>query len=185
MTDIQTAIEEAARDDSLRIFYSKHADLCLTRRPQIDQPLPTGGFHTAQESVRYRFKNGVLRVRVGDDKLVDHRGWLKRNAEQGVERDAVEALKAHHDYGHRFHLEGEEPGRPQPLERDFLKALTKAATKLDVAQIESMLEQEKATHKRMDLVLAAESALEGAREELESLAKAQAEAERAQGAKKS
>jgi hypothetical protein len=175
-TTLDQAVADATQNPKARVFYSKLGGLCLTRRPQIDQPTSMGQWTTVQEPVRYRFEQGVLTVYEGEDVMRDGNKWLRRGEDQTKERDAVEALKAHYSYGVDFHLEGEEAGRPQPIERDFLRDLARATGRLDVATVESLLEQERATHKRTDLLVAAETSLQTVREELKAIETAKAEA---------
>ena len=169
----------------------------VVRQPHVEKPLPTGvGWTTAVPPIRYQFEEapdgkgglvGKLTLRAGQDKMVDGSGWLARDAEQGVERDAIEAFQAHREFGRDFWLEGFEPGALLPRPQDFRKDLMRAVGNLDEEKVVAMLAEERRTHGRGDLVIEADTALETIREALAEVAAAQAaqEAEAAKPAAKS
>jgi hypothetical protein len=107
-----------------------------------------GAWQTTQTPVRYRFQPAVnekgelvgrLDVQVGQDKLVDHAGWLAVGAEAGIERDAAEALQVHKEFGSDFWMKDHEPGTLYPRPQDTRAAIRKASVALDVETLERMI----------------------------------------------
>lgn len=171
------------------VFESDVAHLILVRQRKLEQPLPTGGWHTVQKSVDYEFvatptartENGwcgVLRVKEGEDKLsTDDEGWLKAGEEVGEERDAPTALMAHRSFGTRFWLAGHPPGTLYPRPADFRADVRRALTKLEEEALVEMVAKERSTHQRADLISEAEDALALVRQERAELDAATAERE--------
>lgn len=170
------------------VFLARYDNLVLVRQPAIEDVLAGGARRIVQKGKRYRFAQGVLRAKVGRDVLVDHEGWLARDAEENVERDQVDALRAHRRYNKDFWEVGKEPGRAQPYEEDVLEWMSEAVADLDVERLEKVLAGEKETHNRPLLTRALTSALNKTREtrvKIEAAAndQAAAEAEKAKPAK--
>ena len=162
MSDNYVLDLEATRPDET-VFYSRYTNLKLVRQPTIDETLVGGARRVLNPGTRYRFEQGVLRVRAGRDKMIDRDGWLAPGQEEGIERDAVEALRAHRRYNKDFWEAGREPGRPTPYEEDVLADMSKAAADLKDDVIERLLVGERETHNRQLLVRALTSALETTR----------------------
>jgi hypothetical protein len=171
------------------LFESDISHLILVRQPKLESPLPTGGRHTVQKTIDYRFiatptdrtENGwcgMLRVKVGADKLTtDHEGWLRDGEDTGIERDAEAALMAHRSFGTKFWLAGHPPGTIYPRPQDLRGDIRKWTVKLDEDSLADALAKEQASHQRKDLVTELGDALALVREEKASLAASQAEAE--------
>lgn len=153
-------------------FESKYAAHNLVRQHKLQQPLPTGGWQTVQNTIGYQFQPvpsprtesgfvGVLTVKVGQDKLkTDSEGWLRDGEEVGVERDAVGALMAHREFGQDFWLQGHSPGTIYPRPQEWRKDVTLATANLGDEKLMEMIAEEKRTHGRADLIQEAEDALE-------------------------
>ena len=152
-------------------FLSKFSQHELIRQPKLEAPTPTGLWVTAQQRVAYKFEPyrdpasgklvGRVTVRPGQDKLdTDGNGWLAPGQDSGVMRDAVEALKAHREFGRDFWLEGHEPGTVYPRPQDFRRDIRVATATLNEEMLAMMIEQERSTHGRGDLVAEAEDALD-------------------------
>lgn len=157
MSDTLTQIEEAHPDEV--VFLSRYTNLLLVRHPAREEVLLGGVRRLVDHGKKYRFEQGVLRVRPGKDRMVDHDGWLHRDAEQDVERDAVDALRAHRRFNKEFWEVGKEPGRLQPYEETVLEWLGEAVADLDTERLEQILTGERETHNRPLLVRALASAL--------------------------
>lgn len=186
MSNALTEIENARPNEVL--FISRYTNHKMTRVPAIDETLIGGQRRIVQQPKRIRFIDNVYRARIGKDVLVDHDGWLHRDAEQGVERDEVDALRAHRNYNKLFWEVGKEPGRLQPYEETVLEWLGEAVADLDIERLERILTGERETHNRPLLVRALSSALkttQATRAKLEAEAndKAAAEAEAVKPAK--
>lgn len=162
MTEIATLAEIENAKPGEVVFLSRYANLTLTRVNSLEEVLVGGVRRQVTNGKRYRFEQGVLRVKPGKDRLVDHDGWLAADAEQDVERDIVEALRAHRLFNRDFHEVGKEPGRLVPYEEDFLGDLHSAVAELDVDAIEALIAAEKDGHNRPLLVKSAQKALETA-----------------------
>lgn len=154
------------------VFHSKFTEHNLTRQPKDAEPLRTGGWRITERGVSYQFHAapapdgeyliGVCVVKEGQDVLVDHSGWLNAEAEQGIERDAVQALRSHYAFGADF---WEAP----VLARDFRRSLRKAAAELDEETVLALIAEEQRTGKRRELLDDAEGTLEIFREERQRL----------------
>ncbi len=155
MSNTLSEIENARPDEV--VFLSRYTNLVLVRRNMRDD----GGINRRiiDTGKKYRFEQGVLRVRPGQDKMIDHDGWLHRDAEQDIERDAVDALRAHRRFNKEFWEVGKEPGRPQPYEEEVLEWLGEAVADLNVERLEQLLVGERETHNRPLLVRALTSAI--------------------------
>lgn len=189
-------------------FISSHPQLELLRVPHFEKPLPMGnGWMTAQQRVAYKFQPvpdretgglvGVLIVKEGSDKLVDSSGWLRDDQEEGIERDAVQALMAHRLFKcgeddaqegpnrePSFWLQGHEPGTKYPQPAEFRRTIRLAGVSLDEEKLVEMINEERRTHQRQDLLEDAEGTLEAVRQARAEIdAAAQAEAEKAAKAK--
>lgn len=160
-------------------FISNYSNHRLTRRAWVEKPLGdnSGGWVTSQVPVRYQFEAGmedgkvvgVLTVKAGQDKLVDHGGWLAAGQEQGVERDAVAALRAHREYGHDF----VQQATPAKLVRARIRS---AIANLNGEDLEALISEERAEHNRRELVTEAQDALELVREQMANIRAAQEQA---------
>jgi hypothetical protein len=90
-------------------FISKFTELELVRVPRNETPTVGLQWVTSTQAVKYKFYPtlaedgsglvGRLDVPVGSDKLVDGNRWLAPGEEQGIERDAPTALRAHVEFG--------------------------------------------------------------------------------------
>lgn len=179
-------------------FHSKEAGLKLIRRPKLEQPLLTGGRQTVQTTVAYKFSPvpsptasaetkmiGTLTLVVGQDKIQDHEGWLRAGEEAAQDdgspiiRDAVDALKAHRDFGVQFWVAGHGPGTKYPRPEDVETEVMKAVATLDEQTLVDRLNEERRTHGRVDILAKVEQALKLVRDERASLDAAAAEAEAA------
>lgn len=177
-------------------FHSRDAALKQIRRPLLEQPLLTGGRQTVQKPVTYKFSPvpsptataetkmiGTLTLTVGQDRMQDHEGWLAPGEESvnddgsPVLRDAVEAFRAHRDFGVAFWEAGHPPGTLYPRPQDLRKDVRRALTALDEEALVGMLRRERESHGRVDLLAEIEESLGLVREERAKLAAAQAEAE--------
>jgi hypothetical protein len=184
------------------VFHSKFLRYELVRQPILQQPLATGGWQTVQKGVRYKFEPapsqpgargrgeegewvGVLTVMPGQDKLVDSDGWLAPGQEQGVERDVVEALMAHREFGQDFWLLGHEPGTLYPRPEEFRRDMIKASVALDEDALLELVVAEEKSHARQDLLRDARVTLEQVRQARAELEAAQAAAEAGKPAAKS
>lgn len=172
----------AAKEVTFESKYTKHYVL---RRPLMEKPLSTGGWVPEQQSVHYQFQPapdretgkmiGVLTVREGQDKLdTDHTGTLKAGKETGVMRDAAQFLMDHRAFGEDFWLLGFGPGTKLPRPQEWRADVRKASVSLDEETLVRMLNEEKASHARPDLIQEAEDALELVRGALAEIAAAKA-----------
>jgi hypothetical protein len=181
-------------------FESRYSAYALVRYPKVETPSPTGiGYQLMHRGKTYQFQPvpspkaesgfiGVLTLKVGQDKMdTDHEGWLRPEFEQGVTRDAIEALKAHKEFGSDFWEQGFGPGTLYPRDVDFRRDITVATAALDTGRLEAMIAEETASHGRVDLLEAARDALavvQETRAEIEAeQAKIEIEAEPAPKAK--
>jgi hypothetical protein len=174
------------------LFESKYANHCIVRRHKLESPLPTGGFHTTQQTLTYQFQAvpsnktesgwvGVLRVKEGTDKLsTDPEAFLREGEEFGIERDAVQALMASRSFGEDFWLAGHDPGTLYPRPQDWGQDVRRASVALDEEKLLAMIAEERKTHNRGELISDAEDALALVRE---ALAAMQAQADEAAKAK--
>lgn len=163
MSDTPTIELEAKRPDEV-VFYSKYTNYKLTRVNAIDETFAGGARRILNPGKRMRFVDNVYRARVGKDVLEDHDGWLHRDAERGIERDEVDALRAHRSYNKLFWEVGKEPGRLTPYDEDVLEWMSAAVADLDVERLEQLLSDERNGHNRALLVRALGAALEKTRE---------------------
>ena len=171
------------------VFESNISHLELVRQRKAQMPLPTGGWHTTQKTVDYKFQPapsprtengwcGLLRVKEGQDKLsTDDEGWLAPGEEVGVERDAVKALMAHRSFGTRFWIVGHAPGTLYPRPQDLRKSMRLALTALDEEALANLLAEERRAHQRAELLTELEESLALVREERARLEAEQAAAE--------
>lgn len=165
-------------------FNSRFTQHVLVRQPKIEVALLSGGHHTHQQRTEYKFIPGLdaesgklvgqLTVRKGQDKLVDHNGWLKPGENEDLERDAVDALMAHREYGQEFWIQGFSPGTLLPRPKEWRQAVTKATAALDDEKLAGMIAEETRTHARPDLLREAQEALDIV---TQTVAEAQAEQE--------
>ena len=165
--DALTEIDKAAGSEVT--FMSRAGALTLHRHSAIRNYNEAGQLIRDIPGVVYRFNNHILRVRPGRDVMVETKpNWLAEGEDPDKERDVVEALKAHRDFNSEFWVDGEEPNKPRPFEKDVLAALAKASAALDVDELRAMLDAERSSHNRPLLVGALSSAVE-------SVSRAQAE----------
>ncbi len=73
--------------------------------------------------------------------------------------EVAEKLRAAESFNVDFHEFGNEPDAIKPTLPDAIKSLTEASVANDAAAVESLLQQERATHNRAEIVGAAETAL--------------------------
>lgn len=168
-------------------FFSNYSEHVLTRRPHVEIPIPgvMAGWQDAQRPLRIRFKPAVNEkgevigradAIVGKDVIVDHSGWLAAGQEQGVERDEVDALRAHKEFGRDIWEFGHEPGTLYPRAQDLRKLITRASVALDEDALVEIIEKEQRSHNRRDLISEAETALATVREAIAEMQAAQAAA---------
>lgn len=150
-------------------FQSRFTELVLWRVPIVEIINAGTGLRTVtQKGIHYDFHKapdgaggeiGELTLQVGQDRLEDGLDWLARNQESGVERDAVDAVRAHVWFGAQVWEKGWQPGTLEPRPADFRRDLMTAVSVLDADKVNEMLEEELTTHARGDLVAEAETAL--------------------------
>jgi hypothetical protein len=173
-------------------FVSKYTQHEILRRPKMEVPLASGGWIPSQQRVSYPFKPsldresgrlvGQLTVREGQDVLdTDHSGTLAPDKEIGIKRDAVQFLLDHRAYGEDFWLLGHDPGTLYPRPVDWREDVNRASIFGDEEALVGMIEKERRTHGRGDLIAEAGAALKLLREAI-AYADAQA-AEKAPKAK--
>lgn len=163
-------------------FISKYTEHELVRVPRNETPTAGLQWLTTTDAVKYKFYPtlaedgsglvGRLDVPVGSDKLVDGNRWLAPGQEQGIERDAPTALRAHVEFG---------------ASRDFWqmpvpaamvrRTLRQALAALDADAIKGLMAEERDVANRADLLSEAQDALDLVNEQVTSLQAAQAEAE--------
>lgn len=158
MPDMLTELPKAAKDEVT--FVSKFAALKLVRRPRQKSYGEGGQILRDVPPLRYAFRNHVLHVRPGRDLDTDLEHTLASGEETGVERDAVQWLKAHPQFNKLFWIDGEEPNKPRPFDHEVLAAMNDAVVHLDVDKLRGLLEAERSTHNRALLVGALTSAVE-------------------------
>jgi hypothetical protein len=152
-------------------FVSKYTQHEILRRPKMEVPLASGGWIPSQQRVSYPFKPsldresgrlvGQLTVREGQDVLdTDHSGTLAPDKEIGIKRDAVQFLMDHRAYGEDFWLLGHDPGTLYPRPVDWRADVRKASVTLDEEALVGMIEKERRTHGRGDLIAEAQDALD-------------------------
>jgi DNA-binding transcriptional MerR regulator len=141
-------------------FYSRSRHLRLIRKPMVTEQLAGGGQRVIQEGIVYDFApDGFITVQGGADVREDVKGWLAPGSEFLLERDVVEALRAHRLYNSLFYEEGNEPDLPLPRETDYLKAINRATLAVAPDVIKELIEQEENTHQRPVLLEVARDAL--------------------------
>jgi hypothetical protein len=170
-------------------FVSQFTQHVLLRRPKIETPLVTGGWNTHQQRIEYKFEPsldsesgklvGQLTVKRGQDKHTDHNGWLRDGEDEDVERDAVDALMAHREFGQEFWLLGHAPGTLYPRPQEFRRELQLAVAALDEDKLVEMLTKERGSHARQELIGEVESAVAIVRDLIaQSAAEAEASAKK-------
>ena len=147
--------------NSTVVFQSKFSEHVLTRIPKVEGFSATGQRTVLQMGERVQFKNGKYVARAGRNVHQDSIDWLKDDADPMAERDEVEALKAHREFGTDFWLEGWSPAETRQLPRpqDFRRDVIAASAIHDTDAIQRLLAQELTTHGRGDLVQIAQDAL--------------------------
>lgn len=176
-------------------FLSKYPKHEIVRFPRLERPTAMGQWVQENNGVRYPFERGldretgrvigILTVQVGQDKsTMDHHGTLRAGEPVGVERDAVEFLRAHRAFvadpakgSGDFWEAGHAPGTLYPRPADMRKDIRLAMKDLDEDGLVEMIEREKATHVRADLLEEAQDALGMVRDVRAQIAAAQAEQE--------
>lgn len=119
----------------------------LVRVPRYTTLDTFGRQKLVQAGVSYDFEDGQLTLRAGQDLLPD--------GPDGAERDAIEWLRAHRDYGTQILEVVEELPRPA----DFLKAVNSAVITLDDVSLRELIAEEEQGYKREDLLSAGRNAL--------------------------
>jgi hypothetical protein len=138
-------------------FYSKSMGLRLIRKRAISQPTALGHFQVLQREVVVDFGEdgpgplGQFIVEPGEGLMVD---------EDGQERDTVTWLRQHPDYSLRFFEMGNEPDLLRPTPEEFNGALVDAMAEADEDAIRALVDAERNSHNRDDLIVLAERALE-------------------------
>lgn len=159
---IAETINRHLDDPDTFVFYSRASRLRLLRQHKTEVPITTGGWIQGQPSVRYEFMAGSLAVTKGQDVLPD--GPQEYDEEAGefrpTKQDAVTWLMAHSAFNVDFWLEGEEPGRLSPTDREVHVEITDALIERDAVRLVRIIEQEKRTHQRKQLIDAAKDALD-------------------------
>lgn len=162
-------------------FHSNFTEHELVRVPRNETPTAGLAWVQTTNAVKYKFQPAVdengelvgrLDVIVGTDKLVDGSGWLRAGEEQGVERDAVAALRAHREFG---------PGRdfwqmatPMAMVRSRIRS---AIANLREQELADLLAEERAEGKRAVLVSEIEDGLALVREQIANIEAAKAQAD--------
>jgi hypothetical protein len=141
-------------------FRSRFSEHVLTRVPRLEGHTPMGQRTVVQAGERFQFKGHLLAVRPGRNVHQDSMDWLADDADPIAERDEVEALKAHREFGKDFWEEGHAPGTLYPRPQEFRKSVVTASVALDADEIQRLLDQEFGTHNRAELVQFAKDTLE-------------------------
>ena len=166
-------------------FRSKYSEHVLTRVPRVEAPNALGQRVVHQVGERIKFSpvpdgrgglEGRYVARVGRNVHEDSIDWLKDSEDTSIERDEVDALKAHREFGGEIWVAGWSPAETRQLPRpqDFRKDVTRAAVALDADEVQRLLDQELGTHGRGDLVQFATDALETIQETQAALAESDA-----------
>lgn len=158
-TEMTTAeiIEQHADDQNTAVYYSKHFNLVLVRRPKDEIINSLRQIQVTQQPLRYSFApEGRLVVRAGQDMLPDGPG--------GEMQDVIAWLDSHVNVNISFFREGGEPDRALPTEKDFLATVNRALVARDVVALQEALAAEQGSHNRTVLVEAAVSALSALRD---------------------
>lgn len=169
-------------------FFSNFTQHQLVRQPRNDKPVPSGvGWISDTKGVRYQFQPaldeagemvGRLDVKVGQDVLQDTLGWLAPGQDDELKRDAPEALRAHREFGRDFWQ--------MPVPAASIRArIRQASVALNEEALVALLDEERGSSKRADLISEAEDALALIREALSEMAAQQAAAEAEKAAKPS
>lgn len=141
------------------VFYAKGTNVQLVREPHVQGFSATGQQFTVQRALRYSFApDGFLRVIPGEDVRQD--GPVDPESLEQTRIDAVTWLRNHPSLNELFWEEGAEPGKPQPPDREFIKLVQRALVANDRDAIVALKVQEDETHKRPNLLLACDDALD-------------------------
>lgn len=162
-------------------FFSKFTEHELVRQPKVDKPVASGvGWITESKGVRYKFKPalddetgllvGRLDVKAGTEKMQDTQGWLHPDADTEKIRDAVEALRAHREFGRDFY----QASTPAKVVRSRIRQSLAA---LDADGLAALLEEERSVNARQDLLGEIQDALDLVNEQIASLQASQAQVE--------
>lgn len=140
------------------VFRSKSLRYRAIRQPKVEEQGPTGAKRVVLSPVRYEFgPDGRCAVNVGNDILRD--GDYDPESGDYKPLDAVGWLRRHPDLNGLFWEEGREPGRPQPIETEFLKLANEAFMDRDPERLSALLVQERETHGREVLLRTVEDQL--------------------------
>lgn len=154
----QAFAETQARAAEKATFYSKGDNYRAVRVPAVDQVTAYGSVVVAKHELVYDFSpDGRITLRAGDDVLPD--GPFDEETGGFESQDAITFLRRHPDRNSLFWEEGKEPGRPVPSDDVFIGLVTDAAITLNRKPIAALLDQERVTHKRDNLIRQAEAAL--------------------------
>ena len=161
-------------------FFSNFSQHVLVRQPERQAPTPDGqGWITTKDPVRYKFQPSVdesgklvgrLDVTVGQDPMTDLPGWLAHGEKYGETRDAPTALRAHVNFRRDFWE------MPVPAAQ-IRGTIRKASVALDNEGLAALIEQERSTFNRADLLAEAQDALALVEQTRAELQEQQAEAE--------
>jgi catechol 2,3-dioxygenase-like lactoylglutathione lyase family enzyme len=138
-------------------FYSKSMGLRLVRKRDITNETALGFRQKVQEEVVVDFGEdgpgplGQFLVEPGVGVMVD---------EDGQERDTLTWLREHPEYNLRFFEMGNEPDLLRPTPEEFNGALVDAMAEADEDAIRELVDAERNSHNRDDLIVLAERALE-------------------------
>jgi hypothetical protein len=166
-------------------FRSRFSQHTLTRVPRVEGPNAMGQRTVHRVGERIQFApapdgkgglEGRYVARVGRNTHEDSIDWLKDTEDPEIQRDEVDALKAHREFGSDFWVAGWSPvdTRQLPRPQDFRKDVTRAAVALDADAVQVLLDEELATHGRGDLVQFARDTLETIQETQAALAEGDA-----------
>ena len=153
-----TATKKTAANPKTATFHSRHGAFRIVRVPEFV------GINSWGQQVKhqpfeglpvtravYEFEKGTLEVIEGD------KNWhVLPDGPGGEMQDTIEYLRRHEEFNKRFHESGNEPDRPLPTESDFNRLLRKNLLNLDLDATVAMLQTERETHNRPELVKAAD-----------------------------
>lgn len=173
MTAVDQTEAIVAEDDRVVAFYAKGTHQRLVRRHGQTRLNAMTGVHYEDPdfpSVVVEFApSGRIELEPGEGigkaapgTYADKQECARRGVDPSreVPRDTISWLRAHRGYNVDFYEEGNEPDRPQPTEEKFFELLTGFTLEFDVENLRGLVETEKATHNRPNLVKAAQAALD-------------------------
>lgn len=138
-------------------FYSKSTGLRLVRKRKVEQPTALGMIQTLQEEVVVEFGEDSP-GQMGEFLVAPGAGRMKD--EDGIVRDTITWLREHPDFNLRFFESGNEPGLLRPTAEEFNDAAMAAAMEADEDALRALVDAERGSHNRGELIGLAEKALE-------------------------